>query len=97
MLEDQIPEEVKAERYHRLMSLQQQISHEKNKKFMGQEFQLLIEAKSLERPGFYEARLFSQAPEIDGITYVQAQDLAPGSFQRVKIIGAEEYDLIAEV
>ncbi len=96
LLENQVPEEIKAERFHQLMSLQQKISEQKNQKLLGQDFQALIEKKSSERPGFYEARLQSQAPEIDGITYVQGENIDLGSFQTVQIIGAEEYDLVAE-
>jgi ribosomal protein S12 methylthiotransferase len=44
------------------------------------------------------ARSSADAPEIDGLVFIDAQqDLPAGEFVEVKIIAADEYDLYAEL
>jgi ribosomal protein S12 methylthiotransferase len=88
-LPDQLPAEIKEDRYHRLMSLQQKISLKKNQALIGKEFKILCESPS-------QARLPTQAPEIDGFTYLQGEATA-GEFAVARIVKAEEYDLTAEI
>ncbi|MBF0491195.1 MAG: 30S ribosomal protein S12 methylthiotransferase RimO [Deltaproteobacteria bacterium] len=96
-LPGQIAPEEKDERFHRLMSLQQGISLKKNKRLVGKALPALLECISEEKPGYLEARLGIQAPEIDGITYVKAsQGMRVGDFCEVKIVEAAEYDLVGE-
>ncbi len=95
-LVDQIPEKIKAERCHRLMALQQKISHRKNQALLGKTFRLLSEGPSEESKLVVQARLPSQAPEIDGVTYLSQGMPGPGEFFSAKIIEAYEYDLVAE-
>jgi ribosomal protein S12 methylthiotransferase len=45
----------------------------------------------------YQGRTTSQAPQIDGVTYVQSKDkLAPGELTRCVITGFDNYDLVAK-
>jgi ribosomal protein S12 methylthiotransferase len=45
----------------------------------------------------YVGRTYQQAPDIDGVTYVQSRDeLAPGELVRCQVIDADGYDLIAQ-
>lgn len=45
----------------------------------------------------YAGRTYMQAPQIDGLTYVQSrQSLSPGELVRCRITGADGYDLIAQ-
>ncbi len=91
LLPDQIPSELKEERYHRLMGLQQKISLKKNRELLGKTLRVLCE-------GADRGRLETQAPEIDGMTYLSGKEnLLPGEFYEAKIIQAKEYDLLAEV
>lgn len=93
---DQVPEELKAERYHRAMSLQQNISLEHNLSLVGREVTVLVEGKSGRN---YYGRSQADAPEIDGLVYFTAggKQVAPGDFVPVRITNAGEYDLMGEL
>lgn len=93
-MDNQIEEEVKIQRMDAIMMTQQLISAEINKNKVGKEYEVLIEGKE---KGRYIGRSFEMAPEIDGEVYIKGSDLAIGSFVKVKIIDALEYDLIGEV
>lgn len=94
-LPDQIPDPVKEERFHRLMSLQQAISLKKNRAMVGRQVRVLCEGPSGEMEGFWEARLATQAPEIDGVTYLSpSHSVKAGDFLSVDIVEAREYDLM---
>lgn len=95
-LPGQLPLEIKQERYHRLMSLQQQISLKKNQMLVGKSFKALSEGPLSEDPDTIQLRLSSQAPEIDGVTYLKNRSVLAGEFVEVKITKAMEYDLVAE-
>jgi ribosomal protein S12 methylthiotransferase len=95
-LSDQIPSEIKKDRHHRLMSLQQKISLKKNKSLVGKTLRVLCEGPSTEMGGMFQARLATQAPEIDGLTFLSGTSPETGEFTSVKIVDAKEYDLIAE-
>jgi ribosomal protein S12 methylthiotransferase len=91
-LPNPVPSTLAQERYHRIMALQAEISRDNNRRHIGQGLSVLIEEA-------VEAALFSgrtrfQAPEVDGVTYVRGEGLAPGDFVRVNITDAEEYDLM---
>jgi ribosomal protein S12 methylthiotransferase len=88
-LPEQIPGAVKEERRHRLMSLQRGISMQKNRSLVGKAFPTLYEGNGV-------SRLSTQAPEIDGVTYLQGGNHKPGEFITAKIIEAKEYDLVAQ-
>ena len=42
----------------------------------------------------WEGRYEGQAPEIDGVVYVQSEHLTPGMFVQVEVTEVTEYDLI---
>jgi ribosomal protein S12 methylthiotransferase len=91
---DQVPERVKRQRRDRLMRLAAQISAERQAAQVGRELDALIEAR---RPdGTLVGRTYRDAPEIDGVVYVRG-DAEPGEVVRVRITGADVYDLTAEV
>jgi len=97
---DQIPEVLKKERYDRVLTLQQEISAEKNKEFFGKTFKILIDEKDKLMHTQFLGRSQMDAPEVDGICYVRSnkpnKPLAVGSFQYARIIDTLEYDLVAE-
>ena len=91
--EDQIDEEVKEERRDELMSLQQEISYEKNQQMIGSTQKVLIEGYLVD-DDVYVGRTYRDAPGVDGIVFVSAPyELISGSFVDVKITEANEYDL----
>ncbi len=87
-------------RKRRLMSLQRKISKRKNALLIGRELPVLIEGPSAETELLWEARLTTQAPEIDGVVYIN--DFGPGEprrgeIRRVRITEAHDYDLVGAV
>lgn len=97
LLEEQVEDEVKEDRYHRLMLLQQEISLNKNRALEGKIFRAICEGPSKERPRFYQGRIYSQSPDIDGVTYLSGTEPKIGEFVDVKILRGTEYDLFAQV
>jgi ribosomal protein S12 methylthiotransferase len=93
-LADHVPETIAQERFHRLMAEQAQISLAHNRRHIGKRHTVLIE-ETVE-PRLFAGRTAFQAPEVDGTTYVRGAELTEGSFVRVKIAAAEEYDLTGE-
>jgi ribosomal protein S12 methylthiotransferase len=94
-MNEQIPEDVKEERYERLMEVQSEVSLNKNKALIGTIHEGFIEG--IEN-GNYVARISSQAPEVDGVTYVKREKrLKTGDLVNIKITGADIYDLFGEV
>ena len=94
---DQVPEEVKQERFMRLMKLQQGISRRRNEARVGSVEQVLVTAA-----GDGEVclgRSSREAPETDGEIYVSCGDTLPesGLFIPVRITGAGNYDLKGEM
>ena len=84
------------QRYKKLMEIQQQISYERNKKFIGKKIPCIIEAFS--DNGDVVARSQFDAPEIDGVVKIKTtQQLVPGDIELVKIIDADEYDLYGSI
>jgi ribosomal protein S12 methylthiotransferase len=90
-LPGQIPQEVKDERRVRAMELQQKISREKNKTFIGQRMEVLVEGVG---EGISIGRSYRDAPEVDGMVLIEGE-LPLNQFAPVSITGALEYDLIA--
>lgn len=88
-LGDPIPDEVKEERNRRLMATQQKISLERNRTFIGQRLDVLIEGNG---NGVSAGRSYRDAPEIDGLVLVKG-DHAAGQMVPVRITGAGVYDL----
>ena len=88
-LGDTVPPEEKESRYQRLMELQQGISLDINRSFVGKTLDVLIEGVQGE---ISIGRSYRDAPEIDGLIFVQGK-AAIGSIVPVKITEAMPYDL----
>lgn len=97
-MEDQIPEEVKEERYHQLMAIQAKVSEERNQELGGSVHTMLVERVE-EENGICQAvgRIEVQAPDVDGLTYLEnAEGVSAGDMIRVRISQGFAYDLVAE-
>lgn len=94
---DQIDEEIKEERFHRLMSLQMLISKKKHQKMIGQVVDVIVEGVSDESELLLKGRAAQQAPDIDGIVYINEGDAKTGDIVKVKITDAMEYDLVGSI
>ena len=92
-----ISEREKQRRQDLLMEEQAAISRQINRSLIGSRQEVLIEGKS-DRPdyGFF-GRCRSQAPEIDGITYIRGKKLKAGEIRTCTVREAAEYDLFADV
>jgi len=87
-------------RKRKLMAVQRRISKAKNKKMIGREADVLIEGPSAETDLLWEARLATQAPEIDGVCYINDfGEVAPrpGQFRRIRFTASHDYDLVGEL
>ena len=90
-----VPEEVKEERWHRLMAAQQKISAARLKRFVGREMDVLVDHVDTKK-GVAVARSKADAPEIDGVVKVKnAKAARAGEFLKVRIDKADAYDLHA--
>ena len=90
---DQVPEEVKEERFHRFMQLQQEISAERLKQKIGQTLDVIVDEIDEES---IIGRTKADAPEVDGLVYIENLSGAPvkvGEFIKVTITHSDEYDL----
>ena len=99
MMEEQIPEEVKEERYHTLMAIQAQVSEEHNRDLEGTIHQGMIESIDEVEPGKFLARgrLQMQAPDVDGNMYVEdVTGLSEGDIVTVKVSQGFAYDVVVE-
>ena len=88
-LGDNVPSEVKQERYERLMERQQNISLQINQSYVGKKLDVLIEGCD---NGLAIGRSYRDAPEIDGLVVIEA-DARVGEIVPVRISGAMAYDL----
>ncbi|MFH0762713.1 MAG: MiaB/RimO family radical SAM methylthiotransferase [Candidatus Omnitrophota bacterium] len=90
----QLPGKIKRERLNSIMSLQQEISLQVNKRFLGETIKVLIDE---EKQDTYLGRSQYDAPEVDGSVFVKSKKrLKPGDFVKVKITDTLEYDLVGE-
>lgn len=94
-LPEQLPESVKEERRYTLMELQREISAELLEDNVGERMQVLVDAPHDEWPGLHMGRVWSQAPEADGVTWVSGEGVTPGAMVQAEIVEAQEYDLVA--
>jgi ribosomal protein S12 methylthiotransferase len=91
-----ISETEKEARRELLMEEQSIISYQINQALIGSTQEVLIEGKSEIPLHPYVGRCRRQAPDIDGVTYVEGKSLAAGSLLSCKITATTEYDLFAE-
>jgi ribosomal protein S12 methylthiotransferase len=102
-LPNQVAEEVKRQRYARVMAAQQRISLARNQAQVGRELDILVESHGelSDRPSGGRkkpvslGRSYRDAPEVDGLVVIPSV-LPIGQMARARITGALEYDLMAE-
>jgi ribosomal protein S12 methylthiotransferase len=94
-LEDPVPDRVKRDRYSRLMALQREISAEKLASMTGSAVRVLVEEKIDDNT--WAGRTQYDAPEVDGIFYLTAGNVAVNSIVTARVTGAAEYDLYGEL
>lgn len=92
-MDDQVPEGVKEERFHRFMQLQQEISANRLKQKIGKTLDILVD--EIDEEGII-GRSKADAPEVDGLVYVDnlsGINVKVGDVIKVTITNSDEYDL----
>jgi len=93
----QVPEKVKRARFEQVMALQQGISRAHQRAMIGRRVEVLVEGASEETEHLLAGRHALQAPEIDGLTYVNDGVAYPGEIVTVEVTDASDYDLVGRV
>jgi ribosomal protein S12 methylthiotransferase len=91
-LDDHVPEEVKEERYARIMERTAAISAAKLQAKIGRTLDVIIDV--VDDEGGASGRSKADAPEIDGEVHLRdAEGLQPGDIIKVEIEDADDHDL----
>jgi len=94
-MEDQIDEDIKANRQNNLMIIQKKVVEDLNKLKISKIYDTIIEGR---KGKFFIGRSSEMAPEIDGTILVDStENIKKGDIIKVKIKEALEYDLVGEV
>ena len=96
-LTDDVPETCKQERRERVMSCQQTIAFDNNRKRIGRTEPVLVEGPHPETEHLLVGRLRSQAPDVDGQVLINDGAAAPGEFVNVRLSECAGYDLVGGV
>jgi ribosomal protein S12 methylthiotransferase len=94
---DQVDEDTKISRQADLMALQKEISRDHLADYVGQVFPVLVKGLSEETELLAEGRLSIQAPEVDGVVYINDGHFKPGTIQKVLITDSHDYDLVGRI
>jgi len=89
-LKGQVPKHVRMKRHDRIMEMQSSISLERNKRLVNRVFRALVDEID---DGVGIARIYSQAPEIDGVVFLKGSGFRKHEFIQVRIDQAFDYDL----
>ena len=96
-LKPQIAAKVKKQRQTELMELQQGLVFERTEGLIGKVYDVIIEGKLADEEGVYIGRTYMDTPQVDGYIFINADAmLISGDIIKVKVTGAQGYDLIGE-
>jgi ribosomal protein S12 methylthiotransferase len=96
-LPDRVAPPVKEARRRRLLGLQKRISARRNRRFIGQRVEVLVEGAHPESDLLLRGRLATQAPEIDGAVIINDGVAEAGRFVTCEVTEAHPYDLVARM
>jgi ribosomal protein S12 methylthiotransferase len=96
-MENQIAEEVKDERFNKLMAAAQKISRKKHRAMIGKTLEVVVEGYSEETELLLKARSSQQAPDIDGLVFINDGEAAIGEFVKVQVSASMDYDLVGSI
>jgi len=89
-LKGQVPKPVRKKRRDTIMKVQADISLEKNRKLIGSTFTALVDEADND---VAVGRIYSQAPEIDGVVFIHKPGIQKHAFVQIRIDTAYDYDL----
>jgi len=95
----EVPDEVAAERYGRILDIQDFIEAERGAFFAGRELEVVVDGVSEEEGYDLVGRSYREAPVVDGVIYLRAPGvtLSAGEFVRAVVTAQEGLDLVGEV
>jgi ribosomal protein S12 methylthiotransferase len=93
----QVDEDVKEQRRNALVTLLDEIALEKNLALIGSETPVLVDGYSEETELLLQGRSITQAPDIDGVTYINAGEAEVGAIVPVEITDATACDLVGHI
>lgn len=96
-MKNHIPEKIKEERQRAILGEQKRVSRKRLKKMVGKKLKVLVGGVSAETEHLLQARSEFQAPDIDGVVYINDGLVKPGCFYNVEITGSYDYDLLGRV
>lgn len=96
-MDNQVPEEIKEERWVELTNLQSKIAENKNRGILGQTVEVMIDGVSTESEYLLEGRTKGQALEIDGKVLTNDGTAKPGEIVKVKLEQNFDYDFIGPI
>ena len=96
-MDDQVPDTVKQKRLKKLMTLQEEISMERQLLFEGRVMDVLVERIDREA-SFAEGRSFREAPEVDGLIEIRniSEKVKEGNIVKVRMTEAMPHDMVGE-
>lgn len=96
-MDNQIDDALKVERQAEIMAIQQSLSADRLSSMVGQLVPVLVEGVSQETELLGQGRLATQAPEVDGVVYINDGPFKAGEIQLVRITEAHDYDLVGHI
>lgn len=96
-MDNQVPEEIKEERWVELTNFQSKIAENKNRAMLGQTVEVMIDGVSTESEYLLEGRTKGQALEIDGKVLTNDGTAKPGEIVKVKLEQNFDYDFIGPI
>ncbi|MDO8536494.1 MAG: 30S ribosomal protein S12 methylthiotransferase RimO [Candidatus Omnitrophota bacterium] len=91
-----VPGSIKNQRFDEVMKLQQKISAQNNRSYLGRTVNVLVDEALEGENNKFAGRTEGDAPEVDGCVYVSGPGIKMGEFCKVKITDTLEYDLVGE-
>ncbi len=96
LLKPRVPVHVKRKRRKKIMAIQKGLVRERNMALTGRTYPCLIELPVDEYGAVWTGRIYSQAPEVDGIVYVTGYKVSMGKIVNIRIKGFKDYDFFGE-
>jgi len=94
-LRHRVSRKVAQHRRDAIMSVQAELSAERLETRIGETLDVLVDAAHEDWPGLHLGRVWFQAPEIDGLTYVSGPGVRIGAMVQAEIMETKDYDLVA--
>jgi len=93
-LPEQVPSEVRQERWDRLMGLSERLAHEAARRMVGRRITVRVDGPA-PAAGHLAARHSGQAPEVDSVVLLPTVTAKQGDEVKVRIVAAKGYDTVA--